>query len=56
MSPFQEVVQQLAEVLNMIEVVQNDLISEELPEWKHRQQIACIGGSPNACLDQLQNW
>ncbi|XP_062303048.1 signal transducer and activator of transcription 1a [Osmerus eperlanus] len=52
----EEVVQQLAEVLNIIEVVQNDLISEELPEWKHRQQIACIGGSPNACLDQLQNW
>ncbi|MEQ2204112.1 hypothetical protein XENOCAPTIV_008068, partial [Xenoophorus captivus] len=33
-----------------------DLISEELPEWKQRQQIACIGGPPNACMDQLQNW
>uniref|UniRef100_A0A8C9SXY0 Signal transducer and activator of transcription n=1 Tax=Scleropages formosus TaxID=113540 RepID=A0A8C9SXY0_SCLFO len=32
------------------------LISEELPEWKRRQQIACIGGPPNACLDQLQTW
>uniref|UniRef100_A0A8C6M940 STAT transcription factor protein interaction domain-containing protein n=1 Tax=Nothobranchius furzeri TaxID=105023 RepID=A0A8C6M940_NOTFU len=32
-----------------------DLISEELPEWKQLQQIACIGGPPNACVDQLQD-
>uniref|UniRef100_A0A4W5NH31 Signal transducer and activator of transcription n=1 Tax=Hucho hucho TaxID=62062 RepID=A0A4W5NH31_9TELE len=51
-----EVVGQLAEVLNMAEAVLSDLISEELAEWKKRQQISCIGGPPNACLDQLQNW
>ncbi|XP_045075894.1 signal transducer and activator of transcription 1-alpha/beta-like [Coregonus clupeaformis] len=51
-----EVVGQLAEVLNMAEAVQSDLISEELPEWKKRQQSSCIGGPPNACLDQLQSW
>uniref|UniRef100_A0A8K9UF79 Signal transducer and activator of transcription 1a n=1 Tax=Oncorhynchus mykiss TaxID=8022 RepID=A0A8K9UF79_ONCMY len=51
-----EVVGQLAEVLNMAEAVQSHLISEELPEWKKRQQSSCIGGPPNACLDQLQNW
>lgn len=51
-----DVVSQLAEVLNMAEAVLADLISVELPEWKHRQQIACIGGPPNACLDQLQSW
>uniref|UniRef100_A0A3Q4HRY1 STAT transcription factor protein interaction domain-containing protein n=1 Tax=Neolamprologus brichardi TaxID=32507 RepID=A0A3Q4HRY1_NEOBR len=33
-----------------------ELISEELPDWKQRQKIACIGGPPNACVDQLQNW
>uniref|UniRef100_A0A671XKC7 Signal transducer and activator of transcription n=1 Tax=Sparus aurata TaxID=8175 RepID=A0A671XKC7_SPAAU len=38
------------------EALLSDLISEELPEWKQRQQIACIGGPPNACVDQLQNW
>ncbi|KAJ8003624.1 hypothetical protein DPEC_G00150270 [Dallia pectoralis] len=52
----EEVVTQLADVLNMSESVQSDLISEELPEWKKRQQSSCIGGPPNACLDQLQNW
>uniref|UniRef100_A0A672R2G2 Signal transducer and activator of transcription n=1 Tax=Sinocyclocheilus grahami TaxID=75366 RepID=A0A672R2G2_SINGR len=36
--------------------IQLSLVSEELPEWKKRQQMACIGGPPNACLDQLQSW
>uniref|UniRef100_A0A8C7W877 Signal transducer and activator of transcription n=1 Tax=Oncorhynchus mykiss TaxID=8022 RepID=A0A8C7W877_ONCMY len=53
---FRFMVGQLAEVLNMAEAIQSDLISEELPEWKKRQQSSCIGGPPNACLDQLQNW
>ncbi|KAJ3584041.1 hypothetical protein NHX12_014537 [Muraenolepis orangiensis] len=52
----QAVVDQLVEVLNQTQDLQEDLISEELPEWKQRQQIACIGGPPNACVDQLQNW
>ncbi|XP_056157343.1 signal transducer and activator of transcription 1a isoform X2 [Lampris incognitus] len=52
----QEVVSQLAEVLNVTHALLSDLISEELPEWKRRQQIACIGGPPNTCLDQLQSW
>uniref|UniRef100_A0A1A8FVF9 Signal transducer and activator of transcription n=1 Tax=Nothobranchius korthausae TaxID=1143690 RepID=A0A1A8FVF9_9TELE len=46
----------LNELLNVIQGLITDLISEELPEWKQRQQIACIGGPPNACVDQLQNW
>lgn len=52
----QDVVVQLGELLTMIQALVSDLISEELPEWKQRQQIACIGGPPNACVDQLQNW
>uniref|UniRef100_A0A667WRV7 Signal transducer and activator of transcription n=1 Tax=Myripristis murdjan TaxID=586833 RepID=A0A667WRV7_9TELE len=52
----QAVVGQLAEVLNVTNTLLTELISEELPEWKQRQQIACIGGPPNACVDQLQNW
>lgn len=51
-----EIFQKIGELLNMIEHTQNSLINEELVEWKRRQQIACIGGPPNACLDQLQNW
>lgn len=52
----QDVVVQLSELLTVGQTLISDLISEELPEWKQRQQIACIGGPPNACVDQLQNW
>uniref|UniRef100_A0A8C4DST6 Signal transducer and activator of transcription n=1 Tax=Dicentrarchus labrax TaxID=13489 RepID=A0A8C4DST6_DICLA len=51
-----DVVTQLTDLLNVTQALLSDLISEELPEWKQRQQIACIGGPPNACVDQLQNW
>ncbi|XP_033969436.1 signal transducer and activator of transcription 1-alpha/beta-like isoform X2 [Trematomus bernacchii] len=51
-----DVVSQLTELLNVTQALLSDLISEELPEWKQRQQMACIGGPPNACVDQLQNW
>ncbi|XP_008303803.1 signal transducer and activator of transcription 1a isoform X3 [Stegastes partitus] len=52
----QDVVLQLTDLLNITQALLTELISEELPEWKQRQQIACIGGPPNACVDQLQNW
>nr|XP_023665878.1 signal transducer and activator of transcription 1-alpha/beta-like isoform X1 [Paramormyrops kingsleyae] len=52
----EEVVRQMAETLNLVEQVEYQLIKDELPDWKRRQQIACIGGPPNTCLDQLQSW
>ncbi|KAL2081118.1 hypothetical protein ACEWY4_022971 [Coilia grayii] len=50
------VVRQVADALTMADHIQFSLITEELPEWKRRQQVACIGGPINACLDQLQSW
>ncbi|KAL0964007.1 hypothetical protein UPYG_G00316420 [Umbra pygmaea] len=50
------VVHELADILSLAEDIQHTLVEEEIPEWKHRQQIACIGGPPNASLDQLQTW
>ncbi len=52
----QVVIKEIANALTLAEQIQLALISEELPEWKKRQQVACIGGPPNACLDQLQSW
>ncbi|XP_054826497.1 signal transducer and activator of transcription 1-alpha/beta isoform X2 [Eublepharis macularius] len=52
----QDVVRKITSLLNVTEHTQNALIMEDLVEWKRRQQIACIGGPPNACLDQLQSW
>ena len=49
-------VAKIIQLLNTTEHTQSALINEELVEWKRRQQTACIGGPPNACLDQLQNW
>uniref|UniRef100_A0A673LPS8 Signal transducer and activator of transcription n=1 Tax=Sinocyclocheilus rhinocerous TaxID=307959 RepID=A0A673LPS8_9TELE len=46
----------MSEVLNIMDPVIFELISTELAEWRRRQQMACIGGVTNACLDQLQNW
>uniref|UniRef100_A0A8C1BV31 Signal transducer and activator of transcription n=1 Tax=Cyprinus carpio carpio TaxID=630221 RepID=A0A8C1BV31_CYPCA len=50
------VIKEIANALTLAEQIELTLISEELPEWKKRQQMACIGGPPNACLDQLQSW
>ncbi|MCJ8732930.1 hypothetical protein PDJAM_G00216970 [Pangasius djambal] len=50
------VVMELLNALKLADLTQTTLISEKVPEWKQRQQMACIGGPPNACLDQLQNW
>uniref|UniRef100_A0A8C2KVP8 Signal transducer and activator of transcription n=1 Tax=Cyprinus carpio TaxID=7962 RepID=A0A8C2KVP8_CYPCA len=52
----QVVIKEIANALTLAEQIELTLISEELPEWKKRQQMACIGGPPNACLDQLQSW
>ncbi|XP_029461951.1 signal transducer and activator of transcription 1-alpha/beta isoform X2 [Rhinatrema bivittatum] len=51
-----EVIHKIVMLLNKMDLTQSALINEELVDWKRRQQIACIGGPPNACLDQLQNW
>lgn len=51
-----EVVNKIVQLLHSTEHTQTALINDELVEWKHRQQTACIGGPPNACLDQLQTW
>ncbi|KAG8140043.1 putative Signal transducer and activator of transcription protein [Naja naja] len=50
------IVSELAGLLSAMEYVQKTLVDEELADWKRRQQIACIGGPPNICLDRLENW
>uniref|UniRef100_A0A4W5R982 Signal transducer and activator of transcription n=1 Tax=Hucho hucho TaxID=62062 RepID=A0A4W5R982_9TELE len=39
-----------------MDFVQKNLTDDELADWKRRQQIACIGGPPNICLDRLETW
>ncbi|OCT59835.1 hypothetical protein XELAEV_18045853mg [Xenopus laevis] len=50
------IISDLASLLSAMEYVQKTLTDEELADWKRWQQIACIGGPPNICLDRLENW
>nr|XP_006004322.2 PREDICTED: signal transducer and activator of transcription 3 [Latimeria chalumnae] len=51
-----QIVSDLAGLLSAVEYVQKTLAEEELADWKRRQQITCIGGPPNICLNRLENW
>lgn len=52
----QQIVTELGGLLTAMDYVQKNLTDEELADWKRRQQIACIGGPPNICLDRLETW
>lgn len=46
----------MAQLIKEVETLINNMLREELLDWKRRQQIACIGGPLHGGLDQLQNW
>ncbi|XP_065418088.1 signal transducer and activator of transcription 4 isoform X6 [Chrysemys picta bellii] len=50
-----EVLNKMTQVINESDVLMNNMLLEELLDWKRRQQIACIGGPLHSGLDQLQN-
>ncbi|XP_044073402.1 signal transducer and activator of transcription 1-alpha/beta-like isoform X2 [Siniperca chuatsi] len=52
----QMVVQQIRNILILAEQIVAILTDVELPEWKRRQQMACIGSPVDICLDHLQKW
>lgn len=52
----QQIVTELGGLLTAMDYVQKNLTDDELADWKRRQQIACIGGPPNICLDRLETW
>uniref|UniRef100_A0A667X417 Signal transducer and activator of transcription n=1 Tax=Myripristis murdjan TaxID=586833 RepID=A0A667X417_9TELE len=51
-----QIVTEMGGLLTAMDFVQKNLTDEELADWKRRQQIACIGGPPNICLDRLETW
>uniref|UniRef100_A0A3Q1FAF8 Signal transducer and activator of transcription 1b n=1 Tax=Acanthochromis polyacanthus TaxID=80966 RepID=A0A3Q1FAF8_9TELE len=55
-SKTQIVLQQLCGILNHTSQVVATLTDVELPKWKHRQQMACIGSPVDTSLDHLQKW
>uniref|UniRef100_UPI0037E7FF48 signal transducer and activator of transcription 1-alpha/beta-like isoform X2 n=1 Tax=Semicossyphus pulcher TaxID=241346 RepID=UPI0037E7FF48 len=52
----QMVLEQIVQILKMGEQTVVTLQDEELPEWKRRQQMACIGSLADTSLDNLEKW
>ncbi|NXS68220.1 STAT4 protein, partial [Pandion haliaetus] len=50
-----EVLSKIGRVIHEIDTLMSNMLTEELLDWKRRQQIACIGGPLHGGLDQLQN-
>ncbi|XP_012503376.1 PREDICTED: signal transducer and activator of transcription 4 [Propithecus coquereli] len=53
--PVQEALSKMTQIVNETDLLMNNMLIEELQDWKRRQQIACIGGPLHNGLDQLQN-
>ncbi|XP_072252610.1 signal transducer and activator of transcription 1b [Leuresthes tenuis] len=52
----QTVLQLLVNISNKAAQIIATLTDVELPEWKRRQQLACIGSPTDTCLEHLQKW
>ncbi|XP_014640179.1 PREDICTED: signal transducer and activator of transcription 4 isoform X2 [Ceratotherium simum simum] len=50
-----EALSKMTQIVNETDLLMNNMLTEELQDWKRRQQIACIGGPLHNGLDQLQN-
>ncbi|KAK7938813.1 hypothetical protein WMY93_002139 [Mugilogobius chulae] len=52
----QVIFDQIVRSVNLSAFVVKSLISEELPEWKRKQQMSCIGKPVNTSLELLEKW
>ncbi|KAK7938816.1 hypothetical protein WMY93_002142 [Mugilogobius chulae] len=51
-----EVISLISGLLELAAVIVKLLVSEELPEWKCKQQMSCIGKPVNTSLELLEKW
>lgn len=52
----QELLQYMKKIVKVAKEIVLNLVDEELPAWKRRQQLACVGSPVDASLHLLQNW
>ncbi|XP_058510794.1 signal transducer and activator of transcription 1-alpha/beta-like isoform X2 [Solea solea] len=52
----QMVLVDVSKILQQADQIVAALTDVEVPEWKRRQQMACIGGPVDTSLDHLQKW
>uniref|UniRef100_F6VBC9 Signal transducer and activator of transcription n=2 Tax=Callithrix jacchus TaxID=9483 RepID=F6VBC9_CALJA len=50
-----EALSKMTQIIHETDLLMNNMLIEELQDWKRRQQIACIGGPLHNVLNQLQN-
>uniref|UniRef100_A0A0D9RI15 Signal transducer and activator of transcription n=1 Tax=Chlorocebus sabaeus TaxID=60711 RepID=A0A0D9RI15_CHLSB len=50
-----EALSKMTQIIHETDLLMNNMLIEELQDWKRRQQIACIGGPLHNGLGQLQN-
>lgn len=52
----QMLLQSTINIVKVAEEIVQTLTDVELPAWKRRQQLSCIGSPVNTSLDDLQSW
>lgn len=52
----QELLHYMKTIVKVTEEIVLNLVDEELPAWKRRQQLACVGSPVNTSLYYLQEW
>lgn len=52
----QMLLQSTMNIVKVAEEIVQTLTDVELPAWKRRQQLSCIGSPVNISLDDLQSW
>lgn len=52
----QMLLQSTMNIVKVAEEIVQTLTDVELPAWKRRQQLSCIGSPVNTSLDDLQSW
>uniref|UniRef100_H3DKH4 Signal transducer and activator of transcription n=1 Tax=Tetraodon nigroviridis TaxID=99883 RepID=H3DKH4_TETNG len=52
----QVLLQNTMKMVKEAEEIVLQLVDEELPEWRRRQRLACVGAPLDTSLDRLQNW
>lgn len=52
----QELLHYTKKIVKVAEEIVLNLVDEELPAWKRRQQLACVGSPVNTSLHHLQSW
>ncbi|KAI9999529.1 hypothetical protein NQD34_018444 [Periophthalmus magnuspinnatus] len=52
----EEVVSQIVKSVNLAALIVQTLVSVDLPRWKHKQKMSCVGSPVCTGLERLEKW